>query len=293
MQRQRCHRKRKHRGRRILTKLSATTVAAEGNRQYHLDCKPGDLAENILMVGDPERVKKVLTRFESVRFQHSHREYVVATGLFQGVELSVLATGMGQDTTEIAVIESCQITKSPTFIRCGSSGALQPEPKLGDLAISQASLRLDKTTYYYVPDSYPAIADTEVVLALAQSCKQNAAPFHVGLTASAPGFFGPQGRELPGFPIRFPELPNELARCGVMNFEMETATLFTLAKLRGVRAGAICAIFGNRSQDQFADPTEREKAEARCIDAALQAFPILQKMDAQKNEEGTPIWTPS
>lgn len=275
-----------------MTKLSATTVASSDQRQYHLDCKPGDLAERILMVGDPERVQKVVRRFEKTSFEHSHREYVVVTGIYQGLSMSVMATGMGQDTTEIAVVEACQITKNPTFIRCGSCGGLQPELKLGDLAISQASLRLDKTTYYYVPDTYPAIADTEVVLALAQSCKKVNATFHLGLTASAPGFFGPQGRELPGFPIRFPQLPQELTRCGVMNFEMETSTLFTLAKLRGVRAGAVCAVFGSRTQDQFGSPQEREEAEARCIDAALHAYVCLEKMDQEKAKTQTPIWIP-
>jgi uridine phosphorylase len=244
------------------------------------------------MVGDPARVEAVLARFSKVRFRTQHREYVVATGLYKGTEISVFATGMGQDTTEIAVIECCRVTENPVFIRCGSSGALQKGIALGDLVITRGSLRLEGTTKYYVEDGYPAVADTDVVTALAAAARKLRAPFHAGLTASMPGFYGPQGREVEGFPIRFRDLPDTLSRQGVANFEMETATLLTLASLRGVRAGAVCAVFGNRSKDAFLPEAGRKKAESLCIDVALEAFRALRLMDAERKRSGTPLWVP-
>lgn len=274
-----------------MSKISSETVVNQG-RQYHIGCAPGDLAEYILLVGDPGRVQRVAQNFDSVRFENQHREFFSATGNYQGLELSVLSTGAGQGSTEVAVIEACQVTKNPTFIRCGSTGSIQPEPQLGDLIISSGSVRLDNTMSCYVDEGYPALASTDVVLALGLACKQTQARFHVGLTASAPGFYGAQGREVPGFSLKNPGLPEKLAKMNIMNFEMESATIFVLSLLRGVRAGAICAVFANRRGDEFADQKMREAAEKKCIETSLKAFLNLKKMDAEREKQGTPIWLP-
>ncbi len=236
---------------------------------------------------------KVAKRFDSTRTEKRHREFVLFTGTHKKLELSVLATGIGEDNTEIAVIEAVQITKNPTFIRCGSCSSLQPGPKLGDLILSRGSVRLGNTSLYYVSEGYPAIADSDVLLALGTACQTLHLPFHVGITACAPGFYGAQGRELPGFPLRDPELPERLAKMNVLNFEMETATLFSLASLRGLRAGAICAVYGNRPRDEFADEPMRAKAEEHCIEATLEAFHQLAQMDEEQKSAGTPLWLPT
>ena len=274
-----------------MSSLNATTVSDKDGGQYHIGCKPGDLNEYILLVGDPARAAKVGKLFDKIRFETQHREYVTVSGTYKGIELSVLATGIGQDNTEIALIEACQITKNPTFIRCGSCSSLQKEPNLGDLVVSTGAVRMDNTSSYFVTDGYPAVAHSDVLLALGTACQKNQTPFHVGLTASAPGFYGAQGREIPGFPIRFPNLQDDLSRMNVMNLEMETATLFVLASLRGIRAGAVCAVYGNRPKNAFADEKKRNTAEKSCIEASLGAFEILQKMDAQKKD--LPLWLPS
>jgi uridine phosphorylase len=250
------------------------------------------LAEYILLVGDPSRAKRVAQRFKKVHFEQQYREFVTITGDYKGMDLTVLATGIGCDNTEIAMIEACQITKHPTFIRCGSTGALHKKPNLADLIISQGAVRLDNTTSFFVVDGYPALADPNVTLALAMACRDQKLPFHIGITACAPGFYGAQGREMPGFPIRYPNLPDDLARMNVLNFEMETSSLFVLASLRGIRAGAVCAVFASRPRDVFADEATRTKAETRCIDASLTAFELLKSMDSQRYKEKLPLWLP-
>jgi uridine phosphorylase len=275
-----------------LKKISATNVADETGKQYHIGAGPGDFYENILLVGDPDRVDVVAKRFDKVHRRSQHREFVFASGIYKGLELTVLGTGIGHDNTEIALIEACQITKNPTFIRCGSCGSLRSEVGIGDLVISKASVRLDGTTKYFVHEGYPAYADPEVTLALAAACHQKETRFHMGLTASAPSFYGAQGRSVKGFSSRFPELPNEMASQGVTNFEMETSALFVLASLRGVRAGAVCTVFANRKADQFADEAARIQAVDRCVEVSLQAFVILDKMDRQKDKTKTPVWVP-
>ena len=130
-------------------------------------------------------------------------------------------------------------------------------------------------------------------MALIESCEAARFPYHVGITACAPGFYGVQGRKVPGFPPRFPDLPAELERMNVSNFEMETSALFTLAALRGVRAGAVCAAYANRHSNVFIDTATKDQAELRCIEAALRAVEVLRRMDAARDAVGAVRWRPS
>ena len=202
-----------------------------GERQYHIGLGPGELAEYILLPGDPDRTARIATRFESIELEHRHREFATATGRFRGQRVSVVSTGIGTDNVEIVVAEILAITERPTFIRVGSCGALQPEMRLGDLAITTGAVRLESTTSFFVHDGYPAVADYEAVAALIEAAERLGHRYHVGVTATAPGFFGAQGRPIPQLPIRYPDLAEEMARQRVMNFEMEASALLVLASL--------------------------------------------------------------
>lgn len=275
-----------------MTSRSATSMSGSGSGQYHIGCKRGDLSENVLLVGDPSRVDRITSRFSNVRFRNSHREYVTATGTYQDLEITVMGTGMGQDNTEMALVEICQITDQPTLIRCGTTGALQETIQLGDMVISKAALRLENTSTFFVFEGYPAVGDPEVVWALAASAASHNERFHVGITASASGFYGAQSRALPGFPVRYPGLPRKLKQMNVANFEMETSTLFTLAALRGIRAGAVCTVVAQRVQDQALSAEEIRKAEDRCIGIALDGFVALAHMDRKRKERKQLLYIP-
>ena len=240
-----------------------------GSRQYHIDLERGELAEYILLVGDPSRVGKVAAGFDRLEVERSNREITTATGRYRGMRLSVMSTGMGPDNTEIVLAEVLEITDRPTFVRVGSSGGLQPNVGLGDLVISTGAVRLENTTDFYVHPGYPAIAHRDVVWALEEVCRQAGYPFHVGITATASGFFAPQGRAMRTLPVRYPDLTEELRRQGVVNLEMESSALFVLAGLAGSRAGTICTVFAQRIDGSFIEGADKEAAEARCIDAGL------------------------
>jgi uridine phosphorylase len=273
---------------------SAEVVRTAEGRQYHIGLAPEDVAPTCILVGDPARAAKVASRFSARGPERRNREYVAITGTYAGGPLTVLATGIGCDNTEIAVIEYTQLVgDAATFIRCGSSGALRKEIALGDLVVSSAALRLENTSTWFVHEGFPAAAHPEVALALVEACEQARAPYHVGITACAPGFYGAQSRKVPGFPPRHPDLPADLERQGCANFEMETSTLFTLAALRGIRAGAVCAVFANRHANVFIDAETKERAEARAIDAALRAVTVLRGMDAARDAAGARRWRPS
>jgi uridine phosphorylase len=264
-----------------------------GERQYHIGLGPGELAEYILLPGDPERTSRIASRFESLELERQHRECASATGLYRGQRVSVVSTGIGTDNVEIVVAEILAITERPTFIRVGSCGALQPEMALGDLVITTGAVRLESTTSFFVHDGYPAVASYEAVAALIEAAERLGHGYHVGVTATAPGFFGAQGRPIPQLPIRYPDLAEEMARQRVMNFEMEASALLVLATLARCRAGVVCAVYANRTTGDFVTGDLKDAAEAACVETGLESLLVLADMDRQKREAQTDRWRPS
>ncbi len=263
---------------------------AEAGRQYHIGLGPGEVADAILLVGDPARAERAAGLFEAVEVERRSREYVTYTGTHQGRRMTVMATGMGPDNTEIAVVELCQLVARPTVIRCGSCGGLQSQVGLGDLVISAAAYRLENTSLQFVGEGYPAAAHPEALLSLVQAAEEAGVCYHVGITATAPGFYGAQGRGLPGFPPRNPGVVEDLARQGVLNLEMETSCLFTLASLRGFPAGAVCAVYADRHHGAFVDPEEKRAAEGRCLQVALRALHLAAALERVRGDR--PLWHP-
>ena len=264
-----------------------------GERQYHIGLGPGDLAEYILLPGDPDRTQRIATRLENIEGEWRHREFASVTGTYRGERVSVVSTGIGTDNVEIVVAEILAITERPTFIRVGSCGALQPEIAVGDLIISSGSVRLEATTGFFVHEGYPAVADYEAVAALVEAAAGLGHRAHVGITATAPGFFGAQGRPIPQLPIRYPDLAEEMARQRVLNFEMEASALLVLAGLAGCRAGVVCAVYAHRPSGDFATDEVRNRAEAACVETGLEGLRNLAAMERQKRRAGTDRWRPS
>jgi uridine phosphorylase len=263
------------------------------DRQYHIGLAPGELAEYILLPGDQDRTAKVAALFDSVEDQRRHREFASATGMYKGQRLSVLSTGIGADNVEIVIAEILAITKKPTFIRIGSCGVLRDDIGLGELVITTGAVRLEATTKYFVHEGYPAVADYTAVAALVEAAHTLGHTAHLGITATAPGFYGAQGRPIPQLPIRFPDLAEEMARQGVLNFEMEASAVLVLAGLAGCRAGVVCTAYAQRVSGAFVQGAQKDKAEAACIETGLEALRLLAVMDEAVHAEGALHWRPS
>ncbi|WP_146658547.1 nucleoside phosphorylase [Enhygromyxa salina] len=273
---------------------TANAPRSADNRQYHIGVRPGEVAPSILLVGDPSRAKRVAEGFfESYGDPISEREYVTYTGRYRGRPMSVMGTGMGAANTEIAVIELCQCFDDPTqiaIVRAGSCGVLQANIGLGDLVITKAAYRIEETTLAFVGPGFPAVAHPEATIALLWAAEDLGAPHHLGITATAPGFYGAQGRELPGFPPRELDIEAKLARQGVTNLEMETSALLTLSALRGFRAGAVCAAYANRVHDTFIADADKPQAEQRCVEVGLAALDRLAQLAELRGDR--PCWHP-
>ncbi len=263
------------------------------DRQYHIDLGPGELAEYILLPGDPDRTARVAARFDEVEFEKRHREFASATGSFHGRRMSVVSTGIGADNIEIVLAEILALTSHPTLIRVGSSGVLRDDIGLGDLVITTGAVRLETTTNYFVHEGYPAVAHYEAVAALVEAAHRLGRRAHLGITATAPGFYGAQARPIPQLPIRFPGLADEMARQGVLNFEMEASALLVLATLARCRAGVVCSAYAQRVSGAFASQEQREQADTACVEVGLEALSLLAEMEDAVRAAGELHWRPS
>ena len=130
---------------------------------------------------------------------------------------------------------------------------LREEIEIGDLVVTTGAVRLEGTTKFYVDDGYPAVADYQAVSAIVEAAHRLGYKAHLGITATAPSFYGGQGRPIPQLPIRFPDLAEEMARQRVSNFEMEASALLVLATLAGCRAGVVCTAYAQRVRGVFAN----------------------------------------
>jgi uridine phosphorylase len=247
--------------------------------QYHINCKHGDLARYLLVTGDPERVPKIAKHWTSVKEVSSHREFRAFKGAFKGVEISAISSGIGPAAMSIVVNEAANIG-AQTFIRVGSCGALQKSINCGDLIISSAAVRLDGTSNCYVIPEYPAVADYEVLPALIEAVESLGVRYHVGITATTSDFYDGQARvSCKNFSApQCENLIQTLQKANVLNFEMETATLFVLCSLFGLKAGTVCAVYANHVTGKF----EPYAGEEDCIKVANEAVKILDYWNKKK-----------
>ena len=252
----------------------AVTMMGSDGRQYHIGLKKGELADRIMLAGDPDRIEIGRRLFDNVELETQRREFRCITGKVHGRRMSLLSTGIGPGNTEIAVIEACQITKDPAFIRVGSCGCLQKSVRPGDQVISTGAIAYENTSTFFVPECFPAIAGIDVVLELERACNELELKHHVGLTATTPGFYGSQGRSVGKFhPLPFKI--EDLEKWGVLNFEMESSVLFRLAMIGGARAGTICAAYNNRITEEMISAKQKGPAQEGSIRAAMLALSKL------------------
>lgn len=269
-----------------MKKVSAIAPTTASGKQYHIDCQSGDVAPTVLIPGDPARVNKIATLWDSSHEVAYHREYHTMTGVYQGTPLSCTSSGIGAPTLAIAVDELSRIG-AESFIRVGTCGGIQKGQMIGDLVISTGAVRLDGASRDLVIPEYPAVAHYEVVMALIQATEELKTRYHVGITASTDTFYTGQGRPALNnyFPSHKAHIYEDMQKAGVKNFEMEASCLFTLSSIFGKRAGAVCVIVANRVTDEFyVDDAMQKKAGLVASRAAV----ILNSWDKIKSKAHKP-----
>lgn len=252
---------------------------------YHLKLRPEHLADNVIVVGDQSRVAEISAHFDKVEHRVQNREFVTHTGTYRGKRISAISTGIGTDNIDIVLNELDALVnidletrtikaekKSLRIVRIGTSGALQGDIPVDTFVASSHGMGFDGLLNYYsgldaidqpaiakafmahsgwtpnLPYPYVVKADAQLLQTIAHDMRQ-------GITATAPGFYGPQGRQLRLVPA-LPDLNEKLGSFrheGLMvtNFEMETSALYGLGGLLGHQTCTVCAIIANRVRGEY------------------------------------------
>ena len=252
--------------------------------QYHIQLRPGNIGRYVLLPGDPGRCERMAAYFDEPHFVASNREYCTWAGTLLGEKVAVTSTGIGCPSTAIAVEELIKLG-ADTFIRVGTAGGIQPENRVGNVAVITGAIRDEGTTRQYLPIEYPAVADLDVVLALREATQALGYGYHVGVAHSKDSFYGEVE------PGRMPIAAQLLERWGAWKqggavaSEMESAAIFILASIHRKRAGAVMLLIGNPAEDmdaQDVDAFNRMIAEDRHIRTAVEALKLLIHQDQAK-----------
>ena len=208
-----------------------------GKLQYHVHVAPGQVGKYVLLPGDPDRVLRIAKYLDNAKEIAFHREHRTWTGTYKGITVSATSTGMGCPSTAIAVEELANVGATH-FIRVGSTGALQKGMKIGDIVINTGSMRLDGTSRYYAHDGFPAVPDYFLTKALFDTAislkKERKYDVFFGLGAASDAFYG-----------ETPEMLQMLSDHRMVSVEMESSAIYTIATMRGLKAGMVCAVSGN------------------------------------------------
>lgn len=267
-----------------ILKSSELIINADGSI-FHLHLKPHEIADDIILVGDPKRVDIIASFFSEIKFKASNREFYSITGKYKGKLITALSTGIGTDNIDIVLNELDALAnidlasrtinsehRSLRLVRIGTSGALQPELKAGSIVASRFAIGFDGLLNFYkkrdqickleieksfiehtnwpkiFPAPYVAPANDELFNKFGKDY------FH-GITISANGFYAPQGRELRA-ELSYPQLFNDLPEfkydgLSITNFEMECSALYGLSALLGHKAFTACLIIANRRLKEY------------------------------------------
>ena len=253
---------------------------------FHLRLKPEDIADTILLVGDPGRVELIGSFLDGIEFKKENREFVSITGSYKGKRITALSTGIGTDNIDIVVNELDALAnidlktrkqkdklRSLNFIRIGTSGSLQRDVPVDSFLLSLKSIGFDGLLNFY--EKREKISDLGFEEAFKQHVdwdsnltnpyvtaassglieKLNGPEMHEGITISAPGFYGPQGRQL-RIKAAMPDLNDKITDFEykgqkITNYEMESSAIYGLSKHLGHHAATVCAIIANRVNKEY------------------------------------------
>ncbi|CAM3756184.1 uridine phosphorylase [Xenorhabdus thuongxuanensis] len=242
---------------------------------FHLGITKSDLQGATLAIvpGDPNRVEKIARLMDNPVHLASHREFTTWRAEIDGKSVVVCSTGIGGPSTSIAVEELAQLGVR-TFLRIGTTGAIQAHINVGDVLVTTAAVRLDGASLHFAPMEFPAVADFECTNALYEAAKASGSVTHVGITASSDTFYPGQERydTYSGRVVRrFQGSMKEWQEMGVMNFEMESATLLTMCASQGLRAGMVAGVIVNRTQQEIPDAELLKKTESNALGIVVEA----------------------
>ncbi len=239
-------------------------------KQPHLQVEAGDVNDVALLPGDPGRVDRIAAHCEDATTVAENREYKVVTATYDGVDLTIASTGIGSPSAAIAVEELAAVGVQ-TFIRVGTTGALQTDIEIGDMVVATGAAKDEGTSKRYEATTNPAVPDYDVLTALVEAAEDNDEAVHVGPIATDDAFYAETDAYIDSWEA-----------AGLLAVEMEAAAIFTLARRKGLAAGAICTVDGNlvagtqKGEGEDELPPKAKNNVERAIELALEAAVSLQ-----------------
>ncbi len=230
-----------------------------------------------ILPGDPGRVAKIAALLDDPTPLAAHREFTSYLGFRGGRPIVVCSTGIGGPSTSIAVEELGQLGIR-TFLRVGTTGAIQPQIEIGDVIVTTGAVRLDGASQHFAPLAYPAVADFECTTALVTAARAAGLTPHVGITASSDTFYPGQERydTVSGYvPRSLQGSREEWQALHVLNYEMESATLFTQCAANGWRAGCVAGVLVNRTRQEIPDEAVIGGVESNAVQVVVEAAALL------------------
>ncbi|MCP4403960.1 MAG: nucleoside phosphorylase [bacterium] len=233
----------------------------------HIRCKQGEIAPYVLIPGDPGRVKRIVEQMDSAELLAENREYIVYTGSYKDVPITVCSSGIGGPAASIAFEELIELS-AKVFIRVGSAGGRQKTTPIGTPVVITAAYRGEGTSKAYLPPEFPAVADLDVTNALVQALKEAGTDYQVGVGFTRDAYY-----------VQNQELNQLLTDCDVKAAEQEAAVLFIVGSVRHVKTGAVVSTDSNIWLETQPSLAEKEElfllGEKKAIAAALEATVIL------------------
>ena len=236
-------------------------------------------AELAIVPGDPERVQRIAELMDNPVKLASLREFTSWRGELNGKPVVVCSTGIGGPSTSIAVEELAQLGIR-TFLRVGTTGAIQPQINVGDVIVTTGSVRLDGASLHFAPLNYPAVADFECSRALVDATSDNGLTCWTGITASSDTFYPGQERyDTYTKRVRkdYKGLMEEWQAMGVLNYEMESATLLTMCATMGLKAACVAGVIVNRTCNEIPDTERLASVEPNAVNTVVAAAKKLLK----------------
>jgi uridine phosphorylase len=216
-------------------------------KQPHLLVEEGDVHDLALVPGDPGRVERIASHCENAETIAENREYKLVNATYEGRDLTICSTGIGSPSAAIAVEELAAVGVE-TFVRVGTTGALQEGIEIGDMIVATGAAKDEGTTGRYEADTVPAVPEYEVLSGLVDAAEANDEDVHVGPVATDDAFYA-----------ETEEYVEDWEQAGLLAVEMEAAAIFTLARRKGLRAGAICTVDGNLVEGTQKGETDAEE----------------------------------
>jgi len=247
-------------------------------KQFHINCAPGDVGRYCILPGDPGRCASIAELFDDARLISRNREFTVYTGTLLGEKATVCSTGIGGPSAAIAMEELAAIG-ADTFIRVGTCGGIDLDVQSGDIVVATGAIRHEGTIREYAPIEFPAVSDFAVASALLDAARTLGKTCHAGVVQSKDSFYGQHS------PARMPvsyELLHKLEawkHLGVKASEMESAALYVVAAALGVRCGSCFHVIWNHEREAAGLDQKMSEDTSAAVRLGVEALKLLIEKD--------------